>query len=124
MVICNIHSMNIQSFDLNLLLSFEALMIERNVTRAAQRVGLSQPAMSNALARLRRVFDDPLLIRTTDGMTPTAVAQSLIAPVRSALEQLRAAIEEKNRFDPIGSKRTFHIQANDHAEITLVAPLI
>jgi DNA-binding transcriptional LysR family regulator len=116
--------MNLESFDLNLLLAFESLMIERNVTRAARRVGLSQPAMSNALARLRRVFDDPLLVRTSEGMSPTQVAQSLIAPVTSALGQLRGAIEEKSLFDPAGSKRTFHIQASDHAEITLIAPLI
>ncbi|MFY9555033.1 MAG: LysR family transcriptional regulator, partial [Blastocatellia bacterium] len=66
--------MNLQSIDLNLLVAFEALMEERNVTRAARRVGLSQPAMSNALARLRRTLDDPLLVRTPSGMTPTPAA--------------------------------------------------
>jgi len=65
--------MNIRSFDLNLLLAFESLMIERNVTRAARRSGLSQPAMSNALPRLRRIFDDPLLHRSRDGMKPTCL---------------------------------------------------
>ena len=64
--------MNLQSIDLNLLVIFEALMEERNVTRAARRVGLSQPAMSNALTRLRRTFDDPLLVRTPSGMTPNS----------------------------------------------------
>lgn len=66
-----IHDMNLQTVDLNLLLVFEALMEERGVTRAAKRVGLSQPAMSNALARLRRTFDDPLFVRTSEGMSPT-----------------------------------------------------
>ena len=75
--------MNIKSFDLNLLLAFESLMIERNVTRAAARSGLSQPAMSHALSRLRRVFEDPLLMRTTDGMKPTPVAHSLMPAVRA-----------------------------------------
>jgi DNA-binding transcriptional LysR family regulator len=116
--------MNIRSFDLNLLLAFESLMIERNVTRAARRSGLSQPAMSNALARLRRTFDDPLLVRTPEGMKPTPVAQSLVIPVRAALEGLRAALEEKPAFDPAASRRTFHLLANDYAEIILLAPML
>jgi DNA-binding transcriptional LysR family regulator len=116
--------MNIRSFDLNLLLAFESLMIERNVTRAARRSGLSQPAMSNALARLRRTFDDPLLVRTPEGMRPTPVAQSLMAPVRAALDELRAALEERPAFDAVASRRTFHLLANDYAEIVLLAPMI
>ena len=116
--------MNLQSFDLNLLLAFEALMIERSVTRAARRINLSQPAMSNALARLRRTFDDPLLVRTPDGMKPTPVAQSLIVPVGAALSQLRAALEEKPAFDPMVSRRTFNLLANDYAEILLFAPML
>src|SRR5215470_3785169 len=124
MVICFIHAMNIRSFDLNLLLAFESLMIERNVTRAARRSGLSQPAMSNALGRLRRTFDDPLLVRTPDGMKPTPVAQSLMVAVRAALDSLRAALEEKPAFDAAASGRTFHLLANDYAEIILLAPMI
>jgi DNA-binding transcriptional LysR family regulator len=116
--------MNIRSLDLNLLLAFESLMIERNVTRAAQASGLSQPAMSNALARLRRTFDDPLLVRTPEGMKPTAVAQSLIVPVRAALDGLRAVLEEKPSFDAAISHRTFRLLANDYAEIVLLAPFI
>ena len=116
--------MNIKAFDLNLLLAFESLMIERNVTRAASRSGLSQPAMSNALARLRRTFNDPLLVRTSEGMKPTPVAQSLISPVREALEGLRAALEEKPVFDASASRRTFHLLANDYAELVLLAPMI
>jgi len=116
--------MNIKSFDLNLLLAFESLMIERNVTRAARRSALSQPAMSNALSRLRRVFEDPLLIRTPEGMKPTAVAQSLIPAVRNALDGLRAALEERPVFNARASKRTFHLLANDYAEIILLAPMV
>ena len=116
--------MNLQSIDLNLLLVFESLMNERNVTRAARRIGLSQPAMSNALTRLRRTFNDPLFVRAPDGMSPTHAAQALIGPVRAALEGLRAALEEKPAFDPAASKRKFHLLTNDYAEIMLLAPLI
>lgn len=124
MVICAIHDMNIRSLDLNLLLAFESLMIERNVTRAARRSGLSQPAMSNALARLRRAFDDALLVRTPEGMKPTPAAQSLIVPVRLALDGLRAALEEKPGFDAAVSNRTFRLLANDYVEIVLLAAMI
>lgn len=119
-----IHDMNLQSIDLNLLVILEALVEECNVTRAAKRVGLSQPAMSNALARLRRTFDDPLLVRTAEGMIPTPAAQALIIPVRQALAQLREALEEKAIFDPTATERTFHLLTSDYAEITLVAPLL
>ena len=112
--------MNLQTIDLNLLLVFEALMDERNVTRAAKRVGLSQPALSNALARLRRTFDDPVLVRTPDGMLPTPRAQALIVPVRAALAQLRGAMEERPAFDPAASQRIFHVLANDYVELLLL----
>jgi DNA-binding transcriptional LysR family regulator len=116
--------MNLQSIDLNLLLVFEALLSERNVTRAAKRLGLSQPAMSNALTRLRRTFDDPLFLRTTSGMTPTTLAQSLSGPVNSALAQLRAALEEKREFNPAASEQIFHLLANDYVEILLLPALL
>jgi len=76
-MIALIQAMNLQSIDLNLLLVFEALMEERNVTRAAKRIGLSQPAMSNALAGLQRTFNDQLLVKTPAGMVPTPTAQTL-----------------------------------------------
>ena len=120
MVISNIHAMNLQSIDLNLLVAFEALMEERNVTRAARRIGLSQPAMSNALSRLRRTFDDPLLTRTSSGMKPTPTAQGLIDSVRAALAQLRIALEEKPSFDAAASRRAFHVLTNDYVEVTLL----
>lgn len=119
-----IYTMNLQSIDLNLLVVLEALVEECNVTRAAKRIGLSQPAMSNALARLRRTFDDPLLVRTAEGMVPTPAAQALVIPVRHALTQLREALEEKAFFDPTATERTFHVLTNDYAEIALVAPLL
>lgn len=109
--------------DLNLLLVFEAVVEERNVSRAAKRVGLSQPAMSNAIARLRRTFDDPLFLRTPEGMSPTPKAQTLIGPVRSALEQLRALFEKRAAFTPSDSERMFHLLTNDYVELLLLAPL-
>jgi DNA-binding transcriptional LysR family regulator len=116
--------MNLQSLDLNLLLVFEALMEERSVTRAAARVGLSQPAMSNSLARLRSAFNDQLLVRTASGMSPTSTALKLIIPVRTALAQLRTAIEDKPAFEPELSKNIFRLLANDYAEMLLLAPVI
>src|SRR5579859_6378180 len=85
---CIIHSVNLSSIDLNLLVVFEAILDERSLTRAAARVGLSQPGMSNALARLRALLGDPLFMRSARGMAPTARALSLGGPVRAALTQL------------------------------------
>ena len=117
--------MNLASIDLNLFLVFEALMNERNVTRAARAVGLSQPAMSNALARLRRTFNDQLFIRTSGGMLPTSSAQSLFTAIGPALKEMRAALETPPPvFNPTSSSRTFHILANDYAEALLITPLV
>lgn len=116
--------MNLQNIDLNLLLVFEALLSERNVTRAAKRLGLSQPALSNALTRLRRTFDDPLFLRSTTGMTPTPLAQSLGGPIHTALAQLRAVLEEKREFDPAASEQIFHLLANDYVEMLLLPALL
>jgi len=115
--------MNLQSIDLNLLVVFETLMEERGVTVAAKRIGLSQPAMSNALARLRRTFNDPLFVRTSEGMSPTPVAQSLIGPVRLALAQLREIFDEKSAFTPTASQRLFHLLTNDYVELIML-PLL
>ena len=123
-MIAAIHIMNLQSIDLNLLLVFEALMDERNVTRAAKRVGLSQPAMSNALTRLRRTFNDQLFVKTPTGMIPTPTAQSFIEPIHAALTHLREAFETKRAFNPSEANRTFHILANDYIEIALLMPLL
>jgi len=112
--------MNLGAIDLNLLVAFEALMIERNVTRAARAIGLSQPAMSNALHRLRVTFDDQLFIRSYSGMIPTASARSMFNSIRPALEKLRETLESPPAFDPATSNHTFHIVASDYAEVLLV----
>jgi DNA-binding transcriptional LysR family regulator len=104
--------MNLAAVDLNLLLVFDALMIERNVTRAGNRVCLSQPAVSAALNRLRHLTGDDLFIRRTDGMLPTARALALEEPVRRALQQISSALEPPC-FTPADSERSFHIALND-----------
>ncbi len=114
--------MNNTNFDLNLLRVFDALMTERNVTRAAQRVFLSQPAMSHALARLRTELGDPLFVRAGREMIPTAKATSLRPVVSAALDQLTQALTD-TRFDPLTSAVTYRIGSLDLAEYFL-APLI
>lgn len=116
--------MNITSLNLNLLLVFEALLEERSVSRAARRVGLSQPALSNALARLRATFGDTLFTRTARGMIPTPRALELAGPVRGGLAQLRAALAERPRFDPAASTRSFRLAMTDYAELLLLGPLL
>src|SRR5919204_140988 len=85
--------MDLGGLDLNLLVALDALLSERSVTRAAQRVGLSQPGMSNALARLRRLLDDPLLVRQGATLVPTARADALIGPVHESPIELPALVE-------------------------------
>src|SRR6185437_3973870 len=98
-------AMELGGIDLNLLVALDALLHERSVTRAAARVGLSQPGMSNALARLRRLLDDPLLVRRGSGLVPTARADALIGPVHEALELIRAALHTQATFDPASERR-------------------
>ena len=115
------HYMNISNFDLNLLRVFDAMMAERNVTRAAQRVFLSQPAASHALARLRKEVGDPLFVRAGREMIPTARATELGSAVHTMLDQL-ALVIGKTRFDPRTSAAVFRIGIVDVREY-LLAPL-
>lgn len=116
--------MNISSINLNLLVAFEALLEERSVSRAAKRAGLSQPAMSNALARLRAMFGDPLFNRVARGITPTARALELAAPVRAGLAHLRGAFEERPSFDPAASTRSFRLAMTDYSELRVLPALL
>lgn len=116
--------MNIKTFDLNLLKSFDALLEECSVSRAAARVHLSQPAMSNALARLRDALDDPVLVRTPQGMEPTARALALKGPVRQALLQIETALTAQPEFDPQTARRTFVIAATDYMEFLVLPRLM
>lgn len=111
----NIHFGDI---NLNLLAVLDALLAERSVTRAAMQLGLSQSATSHALRRLRAFFDDPLLVRGSAGMVPTALAEELAAPVRRGLLELQRAVRRELDFDPGRSNRTFSVATADHPLLT------
>ncbi len=116
--------MNIQRVDLNLLVYLDVLLRERNVTQAANQLNLSQPAMSNGLRRLREVFNDPLLVRTSDGMTPTERALELEPLVRDILSNVDQALQPTAEFNPEEAVRTFRVMASDYAESTLLPALM
>ena len=115
--------MDIRAVDLNLLKAFDALHAERAVTRAASRIGLSQPAMSHALSRLRALFSDDLFVRTPGGMEPTARAREIAPLVSSAIEQIEAALNLGAGFDPATSLATFTAGMGEYAEVALVGRL-
>ncbi|WP_286239095.1 LysR family transcriptional regulator [Neptuniibacter halophilus] len=111
----------LRQFDLNLLVLFEALISECHVTRAAEKVFLSQSAMSHALNRLRELLDDPLLVRTENGLQPTPRALQMLPQVRQALQLVGRTLEPPAPFDPASSSRTFRIASTDYFE-TVVFP--
>ncbi|MDI9939211.1 LysR family transcriptional regulator [Rhodococcus sp. IEGM 1351] len=110
--------------DLNLLLAFDALMAERSVTKAAARVSVGQPAMSASLSRLRRFFDDPLLIREGGSLVPTTRALELIEPIREALDLVESTVRSSRSFDPRTDHRTFTLMASDYVLLILLGPLL
>lgn len=112
--------MNLAKIDLNLFIVFDAIYTEGNLTRAGQILGITQPATSNALARLRDTFKDPLFIRTAHGMLPTPLAQNIIAPVRNALQLLRLSVHDSRVFDPASANKTFRLSMTDLIESTLL----
>ncbi|CAN7701573.1 MULTISPECIES: LysR family transcriptional regulator [unclassified Variovorax] len=116
--------MDSKRLDLNLLVTLEALLVEQNVTKAAARLHLSQPAVSAQLSRLRDVFDDPLLIPAHRGMTPTAKAVDLLDPLRQALDQLRATVAAHSNFNPAKARLTVAIACTDYLHAALVKPLV
>ena len=111
--------MNIEHIDLNLLVYLDVLLRERNVTRAAGYLGISQPAMSNGLRRLRETFNDPILVRTTEGMLPTDRALAMQPMLRQALATIEQGVLAANEFDPASSDRVFRIMTSDYGEATL-----
>jgi DNA-binding transcriptional LysR family regulator len=115
--------MDIRAVDLNLLKAFDALHSERAVTRAASRIGLSQPAMSHALSRLRGLFSDDLFVRTQSGMEPTARAREIAPLVSAAIERIEAALNLGAGFDPATSSATFTAGMGEYAEVALVGSL-
>ncbi|MFM0249627.1 LysR family transcriptional regulator [Paraburkholderia sediminicola] len=112
---------DLRDIDLNLLVSLDALLAESNVTRAAERLHLTQPAVSTQLARLRQIFGDPLLLpaETGRGMTRTARALELMAPLHAALKNLEAVVRHQPAFDPLTDTRRFVIAAHDNATVVL-----
>jgi DNA-binding transcriptional LysR family regulator len=110
------------AIDLNLLVVFDAVMQERNVTRAGERLGLSQPAMSHALTRLRHMLKDDLFIRSPKEMLPTPRAEQLAVPVRMALDGLQQSLEP-TQFDPAKAARKFRIAVDNYAAVVLVGVL-
>jgi len=107
--------MHMDPLDLNLLRLLDALLAERSVSRAAARVGLSQSAASHALRRLREHFDDPLLVRTAQGMTLTQRADRMREALHQALADLARAVAPSEPFAPATERRTFHLIAADYA---------
>ena len=116
--------MKLESLDLNLLLVFDALATERSVTQAAAKVGLSQPALSNALARLRALFRDPLFERSAGQMQPTPRARQLLVPFSEAISKLREALETQAAFRPDASDREFLIATNDYVDSLLLPRVV
>jgi DNA-binding transcriptional LysR family regulator len=113
----------LEKVDLNLFVVFDAIYREHSVTKVAVLLNLTQPAVSNALSRLRHTFDDPLFIRTPNGMTPTPVADSVVGDVRTALALLDQSVSVNARFAPALSEQVFHLGMNDLAE-SLLLPLL
>jgi DNA-binding transcriptional LysR family regulator len=110
------------AIDLNLLVVFDAIMRDRSVTRAGQRLGLSQPAMSHALTRLRHMLKDELFVRSPNGMVPTPRAEQLATPIRIALDGLQQSLEP-TQFEPEKARASFRIAVDNYAAIVLVAPI-
>ena len=116
--------MELRDVDLNLLVVFDRLLVHRRMNAVAQSLGVTQPAVSNALARLRRLLGDELFLRTSRGMQPTAFAQRLAEPVSAALGTLHGALNQRATFDPSASARTFVLAMTDIGEIYFMPPLM
>lgn len=113
--------MRLNRLDLNLLVALDALLTEQSITRAADRIHLSQPATSGALARLREYFDDDLLVRVGSQMRPTPLGESLAAPVHNILMQIQATVERGVEFEPAECERSFKFLVSDYTSITLTS---
>lgn len=115
---------NLRRLDLNLLVTLDTLLSEQNVTRTAQRLNFSQPSVSVHLAKLRDIFDDPLLLPGPRGMRPTARAEELRQPLQDALRALEHAISPSSPFDPASATNTWRISAFDYGESTILLPAL
>ncbi|RUO80841.1 LysR family transcriptional regulator [Idiomarina tyrosinivorans] len=115
---------NLQSIDLNLLIYLDVLLRECNVTKAAAQLNITQPAMSNGLKRLRQLLNDPLLVRTSEGMVPTERALAMMQPLREVLYSVEEMIQPSREFEAQTSDRVFRIMASDYAASTLIPMLL
>lgn len=118
------HKFDLPKFDLNLLVVFDALMQEQHVGRAGELLGLTQPAVSHALGRLRHLVNDPLFVKHAKGMRPTPRAEALADAIAPALRMLRASLRPDEAFDPRNVSRTIVIGASDYVDLTLMPPLM
>ncbi len=116
--------MDLRDIDLNLLVIFNQLLMDRRVSTSAEKLGLSQPAVSNALKRLRARLKDELFVRTSRGMEPTPYALHLVEPIGYALNTLQNALNQRDSFDPATSERTFTLGLTDIGEIYFMPTLI
>lgn len=116
--------MRLNRLDLNLLVVLDALLSECSITRAAERINLSQPATSGALARLRDYFDDPLLVRVGASMQPTPLGEALKKPISNILMEIQATVEKRPRFDPQTSDRRFRLLLSDYTGSELMPAVI
>jgi DNA-binding transcriptional LysR family regulator len=112
------------SLDLNLLRVFDAIYTTRSVTIASATLHLTQPAVSKQLNRLREILEDPLFVRTVEGMAPTPRAEALAGPIHRALTDVRSAFDSQVGFDPSASERTFRIFMNDAGQMALLPRLL
>ena len=116
--------MELSDIDLNQLVLFQQLMVERRVSKVAENLGLTQPAVSNTLAKLRRQFGDDLFVRTPTGMMPTPFAEQLAEPVGYALGMIHSGLNQHSRFEPASVKRSFTISMTDIGEIVFLPELV
>jgi DNA-binding transcriptional LysR family regulator len=116
--------MHISRVDLNLFTVFDAIYTEGSVTRASQKLNLTQPAISHALGRLRQIFNDPLFVRQGHAMVSTPLARNIIEPVRRSLRGLELTLNGLDRFDPDTTSKRFNIALRDVLEATVLPPLM
>ncbi|MGW4080201.1 LysR family transcriptional regulator [Streptomyces asiaticus] len=115
---------SLSNFNMDLLVPLHALLMERSVTKAAERVEVTQPSMSTSLAKLRRHFNEPLLVRDGRRMVLTPFAESLVQPVTEMLEAIREVVGANAAFDPTTDRRVFTVTASDYVAIVLLRPLL
>jgi len=116
--------MNLNRIDLNLFAVFDAIYTAGSLTKAADVLCITQPAVSNSLARLREMLNDPLFVRTGHSMTPTPVAQNIIGPARQALSLLRKSVQDSHVFDPTVAQKAFNFASRDLLEVSIMPRLM